>query len=296
MSTTVSGVGALEVDLVNAALLGTDRRDVPAPAGTDPATWLLESAGRRRAATLVAGASTFLRPGEPGPVDPRPGPPAAARAILDELVLQASTSVLDLWLREACAAGVGLAPEHWTPLLERARRSTELDRRRLGAALGARGLWFARHNPAWSAVVRAAEASTGADQGAAAPDPDAADLGRLAEDPDRLLTWPDPWSAGAARVAVGVLAAGIVGARGAQAFGQRVGARVPLDTYAALTAVAPSRLDPAARASARAGLTAAEEVLWARLGLAHAFDPSRVPPERRPVPSVPAVPTFQERP
>ncbi|MGI3783994.1 MAG: DUF5691 domain-containing protein, partial [Janthinobacterium lividum] len=278
-----------EVDLVNAALLGTDRRDVPAPAGADPADWLLQLAGRRRAVTLVAGASTLVRPGEPGPVDPRPEPPAAAREILDELVLQASTSALDLWLRAALAAGCGLAPEHWTPVLERARRSTELDRRRLGAALGPRGLWFARHNPAWSAVVRAAEAPTPA---LPAGDPDAEDLGRLAEDPDRLLTWPDPWSAGVARVALGVLAAGIVGARGARTFGQRVGARVPLGSYAALTQIAPSRLDPAADASARAGLAAAEEVVRARWALAQAFDPARVPPEHQPVPSVP---TLQER-
>lgn len=282
----------LEVDLVNAALLGTDRRDVPAPSGSDPAEWLLEAAGRRRAATLIAGASTLVRLGEACPADPCRDPPAAAREILDDVVGTASTSVLDLWLREALAAGFGLAPEHWTPVLERARRSTELDRRRLGAALGPRGLWFARHNPAWSAVVRAAETTAPVRPGGPGPDPDAGDLAGLAEEPDRLLTWPDPWSAGVARVAVGVLAAGIVGVRGARTFGQRVGARVPLDTYAALTQAAPSRLDPAANASARAGLGAAEEVLWARWSLAQAFDPARVPPERERVPSVP---TLQER-
>ncbi len=287
---------APEVDLVNAALLGTDRRDVPAPADSDPAGWLLEAAGRRRATALVAGASTVVRLPEPGPTDPRLDPPAAAREILDELVGQASTSVLDLWLREAVAAGFGLAPEHWTPVLERARRATDLERRRLGAALGPRGLWFARLNPAWSAVVRAAEASGQAPaddvQPGAGADLGADDLRRLAEDPDRLLTWPDPWSVGVARVAVGVLAAGIVGVRGARTFGQRVGARVPLGAYVALTQATPSRLDPATLASARAGLAAAEEVLWARWALAQAFDPSRVPPERRPLPSVP---TLQER-
>ncbi|MGI3784127.1 MAG: hypothetical protein ACRYG2_25475, partial [Janthinobacterium lividum] len=123
-------------------------------------------------------------------------------------------------------------------------------------------------------------------------DPGPGDLARLAEDPDRLLTWPDPWSAGVARVAVGVLAAGVVGLRGARGFGQRVGTRVPLDTYGALTQAAPSRLDPAATASARAGLAAAEEILWMRWALAHAFDPTRVRPDRQPFPSVP---TLQER-
>lgn len=283
---------APEVDLVNAALLGTDRRSVPAPSGTDPADWLLEAAGRRRASTLVAGASTVVRLAEPGPVSTRPEPPTAAREILDELLLQAPTSVVDLWLREALAAGVGLAPEHWTPVLERARRSTELDRRRLGAALGPRGLWFARHNPAWSAVVRTAEARAPGvtDAGATGP----GDLARLAEDPDRLLTWPDPWSDGVARVAVGVLAAGIVPVRAARTLGQRVGARVPLDAYDALTGpLTPSGGDPVAAASARVGLAAAEEILWVRWSLAQAFDAARVPPERR---IIATLPTPQERP
>ena len=279
---------AAEVDLVNAGLLGTDRRDVPAPAGADPAGWLLEASGRRRVASLVVGATTTVRVPAPGPAAGRPAPPAA-REILDELVLQASTAVLDLWLREAVAAGFDLAPEHWAPVLERARRSTDLDRRRLGLALGPRGLWFARHNPAWAAVVRAAEAPPVGAVADAAPNDD---LARLAQDPDRLLTWPDPWSDAGARVAVGVLAAGIVPVRSARTFGQRLGARVPLDAYTALVSAPPSRVEPPATASARAGLSAAEEVLWARWSLARAFDPAREPPERRPVPSVP---TLQER-
>lgn len=279
---------ASEVDLVNAALLGTDRRDVPAPAGTDPAGWLLEAAGRRRAAGLVAAASEVVRLPEPGPPAGRPVP-LAARAVLDEL-LQASPLGLDLWLREAVAAGFGLAPEHWTPVLERARRSTELDRTRLGVALGPAGLWFARHNPAWSAVVRAAEAAPAGP--VAAVDPEA-DLARLAVDPDRLLTWPDPWSGGVARVAVGVLAAGVVPVRAARAFGQRVGARVPRASYGALARAVPRGVDPVTTASARAGLAAAEEVLWVRWSLALAFDPAQEAPERHPVPPVP---TLQERP
>jgi hypothetical protein len=295
----VSTAPAHDVDLVNAALLGTDRRNLLAPAGTDPAGWLLEAAGRRRAATLVAAASTVVRVPEPGPADPRPVPPTEAREILDELLLQASAVVLDLWLREAQAAGFGLAPEHWTPVLERARRSTELDRRRLGVALGPRGLWFARHNPAWSAVVRAAEAVETAGPVPAATahphpdDPHPDDVARLAQDPDRLLTWPDPWSDGVARVAVGVLAAGVVGVRAARAFGQRIGTHVPLGTEALLGRPAPRTFDVVAAASARTGLAAAAEVLRVRWALALAFDPTRVPPEQL---SLPSDPTPQERP
>ena len=287
MSTT-----APDVDLVNAALLGTDRRAVPVPDGTDAAGWLLEAAGRRRASNLVAAPSTVARPGPAGPPSGRPDPPVAAREILDEVLLQPSSSVLDLWLREALAAGCGLAPEHWTPVLERARRSTELDRRRLGALLGPRGLWFARHNPAWSAVVRAAETPAVAGP-TVLVDPAAEDLAALARDPDRLLTWPEPWSTGVTRVAVGLLAAGVAPVRAAPGLGQRFGARVPLAAYGALTRAEPSRADPATTASARAGLAAAEEVLWVRWALAHAFDPARVPPGRQPFSSVP---TLQERP
>jgi len=269
----VSAAVVSGVDLVNAALLGTERRGVPAPAGEDAATWLLESAAVRRAEVLVAGATTVTRPGPPGPVEVRPPPGAAAREVLDELLLQRSTALVDLWLREARGAGVALAPEHWTPLLERARRSTDLDRRRLGAALGERGLWFARHNPAWSAVVRAATAP--------GPAPDATagvDLATPAAQPDRLLTLPDPWSDAVAETALAVLAAGAAAPRAARALGLHVGTRVPLDAYARLVTLAGRPLGDAART----GLAAAEEVLWVRWGLARAFDPSRVPPERRP--------------
>ena len=55
------------VDLVNAALLGTDRRPVPAPEGDDPAAWLLAGAGRRRALTLVAAGTATVTPSPAGP-------------------------------------------------------------------------------------------------------------------------------------------------------------------------------------------------------------------------------------
>ena len=54
----------------------------------------------------------------------------------------------------------------------------------------------------------------------------------------------------------------------------------------------PSRSCGVRRPGRARGCRAAEEVLWARWSLALAFDPTREPPERRPVPSVP---TLQER-
>nr|WP_232531232.1 DUF5691 domain-containing protein [Microlunatus antarcticus] len=184
--------------------------------------------------------------------------------MLDEILLQASLPLLDLWLREALAAGVGLPPERWAPVLDRARRATGLNRARLGAALGPRGLWFARHNPAWSAVVRAAEV----------PAPD-----------DALAAEP-------ARAVVRTLAAGEQSVGGARTLGQQTAARLPLALYPELV---EAGRDPT-NAAARAGLAAAEEVLWVRWALASAFDPYRVPPERHPVRTVPTLPTRQERP
>ncbi len=260
---------ALAVDLVNAALLGTRRRPVAVPAGTDAAAWLLEAAAVRRAGTLVAGATTVVRPGAPGPEETRPLPPPVAREVLADLLLNGSTALVDLWLRAARTADVALAPEHWTPLLDRARRATDLDRGLLGRVLGERGLWFARHNPAWSAVVRAASAAPG-------PAPGRVDLEALAAQPERLLTLPDPWSDAVAATAVAVLASGAVAPRTARPLGIRVGTCAPLATYARLDAVSEPLDD-----TARAGLAACEEVLWARWGLAQAFDPTGRPPERR---------------
>ena len=244
------------VDLVNAALLGTDRRPVPAPEGDDPAAWLLAGAGRRRALTLVAAGTATVTPPPAGPAADRPAPSDAARAVLDDLLASGSEPLVDLWLREALDAGTGLAPEHWTPVLDRARRASRLDRRRVGAALGPAGLWFARHNPAWSALVRAAEAPGTSD--------------------DRLT--PD-----AARREVAALAAGTLGPAAARAQGQIVGTRLPLTAYDAVVDAGLAAEVP----SARAGLSAAEEVLRVRWDLAHAFDPERVPPERRAVPLAP---------
>ncbi|SDU91549.1 hypothetical protein SAMN04488544_1909 [Microlunatus sagamiharensis] len=250
------------VDLVNAALLGTDRRPVPAPDGDDPAAWLLAGAGRRRALTLVAAGTASVAPPAPGPALDRPLPSEAARAVLDELLASGSEPLVDLWLREALDAGTGLAPEHWTRVLDSARRASRLDRRRVGAALGPGGLWFARHNPAWSALVRAAEAAV-ADPGSEPAD-------------DRLT--PD-----AARREIAALATGALGPAAARAQGQGVGTRLPLDAYDAVADAGLAAEVP----SARAGLSAAEEVLWVRWDLAHAFDPDRVPPERRAVPLAP---------
>jgi hypothetical protein len=275
----------VDVDLVNAALLGTDRRPVAAPAGTDPAVRVLEGAASRRALGLVAAASGTVRPGPSAPPPATPEPSVAARAILDELLLTTATGLLDLWLGEALAAGTGLAREHWTPVLDRARRATDLDRRRLAAGLGPDGLWFARQNPAWAGVVRAMDTLL------AAPAPVAPDATTVAREPARLLDLSPPWPDAAVRVAADALEADELPTRSARVLGQRLGAGAPLEAYdrvvdAGLAAQAPA---------VRAGFAAAEEVLRLRWELAHAFDPVRVPPPRRSVPLAAAHPLEERR-
>lgn len=247
---TLEADRGLGVDLVNAALLGTDRRPLPSTVTGDAAGWLLGEAARRRAARLVAGASTTVALGEPGPPDDRPLAPPAAGAVLDDILRSGSSGLLDLWLREALDAGVRLAPEHWVPLLDRSRRSTDLDRGRLARALGPRGLWCARHNPAWSLVVRASGAGSA---GTSPPTPD--DL--------VALTANTPATA-------------------ARALGVRAGTSLPLRAYASVGTAAATTDEPVPLAA----LAAAEEILWARWGLALVFDPARIAPDRRPVRTV----------
>ena len=244
--------------LVNAALLGTDRRPPhDADVAPDPALGLLEQAVRERAGRAVAVGLEHCAEPETGPAATPPRPPVAARELLDEILTRPSAVLVSLWLRAAVAAGVGLAPEHWTPVLGLAARHADVDRDALGAALGERGQWFAAQNPAWGRARRPAPAR-----------PDAEPTGA-----DRLFAVPDPWSAPVVRAALDLLESGTLPGRAAAAYGLRVGARLPLEAYGLVG-------DALAR-SPRSGVVAAEDVLWIRLVLAEAFDPARTLPLRR---------------
>ena len=279
-------------DLVSAALLGTDRR--PATGATDPTRTLLDQAARERAAALLE--MGFERcptaPAAP-PVDVA-DPPPTARELLSEILLGPGTSALDLWLVEALDHGCGLAPEHWTAVLERARRPPELNQHRLAAALGARGRWFARQNPAWRSTSRRWDR--------AAPDPSAVPPPeRPPSETDRLLAVPDPWPEPIRRTALDLLAAGTLSPQQASTFGAACGARLRLADYPRVADAIgrAERRVPAGRGSGRpwwpphpppvprnagsprAGLGAVEDALWTRLRLARAFDPATTAPSRR---------------
>ena len=273
-------------DLVSAALLGTDRR--PTAGSADPTRTLLEQAAGERARSLLR---VGVEPCPPAPVGPPSdvrNPPPAARELLSEILLGSGTSALDLWLGEALDHGYGLAPEHWTAVLERARRAPELNHQRLGAALGARGRWFAVQNPAWRSTSRRWDRPT--------PDPSALPPPkRSGSETDRLLAIPDPWPEPVRRAALDLLGAGTLPPQQSLTFGTACGARLRLADYPWVADAIgraerwvpagrgsgrpwwPRRpVPPASRdaSSLRAGLAAVEDVLWTRLRLARAFDPA----------------------
>ncbi|MER8184035.1 DUF5691 domain-containing protein [Kitasatospora sp. NPDC094015] len=164
-------------ELESAALLGTDRRPLPEPAGppallaaaaavdrTDPAVALLDLAAlvavRRR-----AGATALPAPELPpvaGP-DPRPELPEAAARRLAVLVggRAAGTAPANLaellpqWLEAALAHGYRLPGALVPPLLDTARARSEL-RAPAVALAGPLGRWLADRNQDWRFVHRTA--------------------------------------------------------------------------------------------------------------------------------------------
>ncbi|MFF9170021.1 MULTISPECIES: DUF5691 domain-containing protein [unclassified Streptomyces] len=172
--------GAWE-ELVTAALLGTDRRTPPTPAGGREApVALLDAAAaatvRRRAGLRPA--TPAPRP-EPAPADPRPPLPAAAARRLGTLLADRPGAgsgrrgtapdlmeLLPQWLALANARGWAPPPQALPALLDAARGRTDLRPAVLEFA-GPRALWLARLNPDWRFALRAAPGG-----GTALPGPD----------------------------------------------------------------------------------------------------------------------------
>ncbi|PBC79396.1 hypothetical protein BX265_4198 [Streptomyces sp. TLI_235] len=167
-------------ELQTTALLGTDRRPLPAPAGppalaaaagavdrADPATALLDLAAlatvRRRAGALPLPAPALPAPAED---DPRPEVPEAAARRLGFLLggrgpdtsLANLTELLPQWLAAARAHGYRPPPVHLPALLDTARARSEL-RPDVVALAGPLGRWLAERNPDWRFVGRTAGAA-----------------------------------------------------------------------------------------------------------------------------------------
>ncbi|MFB6893507.1 DUF5691 domain-containing protein [Kitasatospora sp. NPDC056327] len=164
--------------LQTTALLGTDRRPLPAPDPAapydgavdlaDPATALLELAAletvRRRAGALPTAADGPA--GRPAAEDPRPEPPAAAARRLSLLlstrgggsgVLANLGELLPQWLATARDRGYRVPAAQVPALLDAARARSEL-RPDAVALAGPLGRWLAERNPDWRFVQRAAPA------------------------------------------------------------------------------------------------------------------------------------------
>ncbi|MFF0461066.1 DUF5691 domain-containing protein [Streptomyces mexicanus] len=170
------GPGAWE-ELVTTALLGTDRRALPAgvPGSRAPSA-LLDAAAvdtvRRRAGLRAAPA--LERP-EPAPEDPRPALPEAAARRLSMLLADRPgvagggrrgmapdlMELLPQWLAMANAHGYAAPPETLPALLDAARARTDLRPAALAFA-GPRALWLARLNPDWRFALRAAPGGSAA--------------------------------------------------------------------------------------------------------------------------------------
>ena len=155
-------------ELVTAALLGTDRRPLPA---------LLD-----RAAVQAVARRAGLRPGPASPLppaapaDPRPALPEAARQRLAMLLparagsaggtLANLNELLPQWVAAAARHGYRCPAALVPPLLDAARTRSELRADAVTLA-GPLGRWLADRNPDWRFVLRTpltGEQATGPDQ------------------------------------------------------------------------------------------------------------------------------------
>ncbi|MBG0830996.1 hypothetical protein HS041_24870 [Planomonospora sp. ID67723] len=144
-------------DLVSTALVGTDRRPLPAGPG-DPAAELLERAAVQ---TVRARAGQRLRAGRPLDVAPPEEQPALPRAAGDRLarILGGERPrLLAEWLQTAAGRGYRLSPHLLPELLDHAARDRSI-RPHLGVLAGRRGRWLAGLNPTWSFLSQEATAA-----------------------------------------------------------------------------------------------------------------------------------------
>ena len=191
-------------ELVSTALVGTERRPVPAvtvagvvaaaPHATpahgglahaeDPAALLLDRAAllavQRRAGRVAGRAAPLpLAPAERTP----PARPAAARRLV-RLLAGDHHEVLPEWLDAAAAHGVRAPADLLPDLLAFGRRDRSL-RAAIAAVAGRRGRWLAGLNPEWAYLL--AESELGDDQ----PDPEAWELGTAVQRRDHLARLRD---------------------------------------------------------------------------------------------------------
>ena len=141
-------------DLVTTALLGTDRKPLSDGAvEDDPTRVVLAEAARHRAASRAGGRLSSYPEPEPPPAATREPAPAAAQKQIGEHLAARDYAEINQWLIEAGEQQRILAAEHWCAAAHLAARTPKVDRARLAAALGERGVWFVGRNPEWSRLA-----------------------------------------------------------------------------------------------------------------------------------------------
>lgn len=145
---------------VAAALVGTERQDVPeaavpgvgGPSGSDPAARLLDGAAllavQRRAGYVAATAD----PLEPAPAEDQERVPPPAGQRLARLLDGEHQRLLPEWVETAAARRLRVPEELLPALLERGVTDRSL-RPCLAVVAGRRGRWLAGLNPAWSFLL-----------------------------------------------------------------------------------------------------------------------------------------------
>lgn len=141
-------------DVVTAALLGTDRKPPPDGAAEDDPTRVVLAAAARHRAAVRAGARLSSCPEpEPPPAATREPAPAAAQQLVGDHLVARDYAAINQWLAEADVQERALAAEHWCAAAHLAARTPNVDRARLAAALGERGVWFVGRNPEWARLA-----------------------------------------------------------------------------------------------------------------------------------------------
>lgn len=261
-------------ELLTAALLGTERRPVSAPdPDADPAVVILDQAVRSSVATR-AGMVLLRLP--PPPTGPQGGPtwaPPAAQEVMARLLVRPQPDLIDLWLRAAADAGLGLAPQHWAAMATYASRNAQISRPLLAAALGPAGLWFVRQNPEWAKLAGALrEPSPTTERVASGAVPDVQPE-RLLDDPQLIFVASDPWPRSLVEVALMIIGTGRLQWR-TTAYATAFGARLPVDHVPVVAAAAqyfaPPDGPPVSR-MVREGFVVLDRVLALRVEILQAF-------------------------
>lgn len=189
-------------ELVTAALLGTDRRPLPA---LPPAAAALATAERDPGLAVLAaaaGLATYRRasasPATCPP--PRAAPrqrldpaPAEAQALLGRLLGGGDVELVDAWLQACALRGLGVRPGLWCRLGAAASSRGGVDPLLVGPVLGERGLAFLAQHPRWQRVARAcSEAADDPHLGPAGATPRRSDPARGRSLIDRCFDAPVP--------------------------------------------------------------------------------------------------------